>query len=249
MMFRVEIPDKPTFKIGEVAKLLGIEAYVLRYWETEFEQLRPKKTTSGQRQYVRADIDMLLRIRRLLYEQMYTIAGARRQLEHAPQDAGMRTLDAAQLDAFESERASLLQTTITLRQELDAERAERLHLELERANHERDAQQFLRDREEFELKMERIQKQLKTQAIQGDEEANAKWNELTEQLTDQKERLERELEEYRHQILDLIAQRDQLEARHDEMGAKLRLQRQGRKMLIESLRREVHSLGDIAKRA
>ncbi len=76
----VQIPEKTYFKIGEIAKLLNLEPYVLRYWETEFEQLRPEKTKTGQRAYQRRDVELLVQIRELLYEDMYTIAGARRQL-------------------------------------------------------------------------------------------------------------------------------------------------------------------------
>lgn len=76
----IELPDKTYFKIGEVAKLLEVEPYVLRYWETEFDVLEPGKTKSGQRVYQRSDIELLFQIRSLLYEEMFTIAGARRQL-------------------------------------------------------------------------------------------------------------------------------------------------------------------------
>ena len=68
------------YKIGEVCEIVGVEAYVLRYWETEFPALRPPKSKSGQRTYRPSDIELLLRIRRLLYEDGFTIAGARRQL-------------------------------------------------------------------------------------------------------------------------------------------------------------------------
>jgi DNA-binding transcriptional MerR regulator len=78
---RIEIPEKTFFKIGEVAKLLGVEPYVLRYWESEFDLLEPEKTKSGQRVYQREDIELLTTIRDLLYEEMFTIAGARRQLD------------------------------------------------------------------------------------------------------------------------------------------------------------------------
>ncbi len=81
----IELPEKTYFKIGEVAKLLEVEPYVLRYWETEFEVLAPEKTKSGQRVYQRDDIELLLQIRSLLYEEMFTIAGARRQLERSRQ--------------------------------------------------------------------------------------------------------------------------------------------------------------------
>jgi DNA-binding transcriptional MerR regulator len=80
-MSAIEIPNKSSFKIGEVAELLSLEAYVLRYWETEFDQLKPRKTRTGQRAYARGDIEILLRIKALLYDDMYTIAGARKQLD------------------------------------------------------------------------------------------------------------------------------------------------------------------------
>jgi DNA-binding transcriptional MerR regulator len=71
------IPDKLYFRIGEVAKLCGVEAYVLRFWETEFPQLKPNKSGTGQRLYRKRDVEFALRIKRLLYSEGYTIAGAR----------------------------------------------------------------------------------------------------------------------------------------------------------------------------
>jgi DNA-binding transcriptional MerR regulator len=75
-----QIPDKLFFKIGEVCKIVDIEPFVLRFWETEFPNLAPQKSKSGQRVYKRKDIEMVLRIKELLYERGYTIAGARKQL-------------------------------------------------------------------------------------------------------------------------------------------------------------------------
>jgi len=75
-----EIPEKDTYKIGEVAALAEVEPYVLRYWETEFPLLQPAKSEHGQRLYRRQDVETVLTIKRLLYEQGFTIAGARRQL-------------------------------------------------------------------------------------------------------------------------------------------------------------------------
>jgi DNA-binding transcriptional MerR regulator len=71
------IPDKLYFRIGEVARLCGVEAYVLRFWETEFPQLKPNKSGTGQRLYRKRDVELALRIKRLLYSEGYTIAGAR----------------------------------------------------------------------------------------------------------------------------------------------------------------------------
>jgi DNA-binding transcriptional MerR regulator len=76
-----EIPDKLYFKIGEVSELLGVEAYVLRYWESEFPILSPKKSGTGHRLYRRKDVELLLRIKHLLYEKRFTIEGARQTLQ------------------------------------------------------------------------------------------------------------------------------------------------------------------------
>lgn len=75
-----EIPDRLFFKIGDVSDLTGVEAHVLRFWETEFPALSPRKTPSGQRQYRRKDVALVLEIKRLLYDEKYTIAGARKAL-------------------------------------------------------------------------------------------------------------------------------------------------------------------------
>jgi DNA-binding transcriptional MerR regulator len=74
------IPDKLYFRIGEVAKLCRLPAYVLRFWETEFPQLKPQKSSTGQRMYRRRDVENVVRVKTLLYDQGFTIAGARQQL-------------------------------------------------------------------------------------------------------------------------------------------------------------------------
>ena len=76
----VLIPDKLYFRIGEVATLCRLPAYVLRFWESEFSQLKPIKSSTGQRMYRRRDVESVLRIKQLLYEQGFTISGARQQL-------------------------------------------------------------------------------------------------------------------------------------------------------------------------
>ncbi len=75
-----EIPQKELFRIGEVSRLTDTKAFVLRYWETEFPMLQPVKTPAGHRLYCREDVEMVLRIKRLLYDEGFTIAGARRHL-------------------------------------------------------------------------------------------------------------------------------------------------------------------------
>jgi DNA-binding transcriptional MerR regulator len=74
------IPEKLYFRIGEVARLCRLPAYVLRFWETEFPQLKPVKSSTGQRMYRRRDVESVARIKQLLYEEGYTIAGARQHL-------------------------------------------------------------------------------------------------------------------------------------------------------------------------
>ncbi|ALC16727.1 transcriptional regulator, MerR family [Desulfuromonas soudanensis] len=81
-----KIPDKLFFKIGEVAALTGVKAHVLRYWESEFVQFRLKKSTSNQRLYRRKDIDLVLLLKDLLYEQGFTLAGAKKKLDEGGAD-------------------------------------------------------------------------------------------------------------------------------------------------------------------
>lgn len=76
----VMIPDKLYFRIGEVSRLCGLPSYVLRFWETEFPQLKPSKSSTGQRMYRRLDVENVLRVKKLLYEEGFTIAGARQHL-------------------------------------------------------------------------------------------------------------------------------------------------------------------------
>ncbi len=76
-----KIPEKQVYKIGEVCEMLQLEPTVLRYWETEFEDLQPQKNAMGQRVYRQEDIEVAYQIRKLLYEEGYTIAGARKQLK------------------------------------------------------------------------------------------------------------------------------------------------------------------------
>lgn len=78
------IPDKLFFRIGEVSQIVGVEPYVIRYWEAEFKGLAPKKSSSGQRMFRRKDVELLLEIKRLLYDRKFTIEGARNVLLERP---------------------------------------------------------------------------------------------------------------------------------------------------------------------
>jgi DNA-binding transcriptional MerR regulator len=75
-----DIPDKLYFRIGEVAEIIGVPSYVLRFWETEFPYIRPKRTGSGQRLYRKNDVQLILTIKHLLHEKRFTIEGAKQHL-------------------------------------------------------------------------------------------------------------------------------------------------------------------------
>jgi DNA-binding transcriptional MerR regulator len=102
-----EIPDKLYFRIGEVARLAGIKPYVLRFWETEFPSLGPKKSGTGHRLYRRKEVELVLEIKLLLYEKRFTIEGARKFLETRGKPEGARPVakparsKAAQRDLFD----------------------------------------------------------------------------------------------------------------------------------------------------
>lgn len=112
-----EIPDKLYFRIGEVAGLLAVEPYVLRYWETEFPSLAPKKSGTGHRLYRRKDVELLLKIKHLLYDKRYTIEGARQSLSNESKINKLKPPERQQRDLFapdplagiRSELASILQ--------------------------------------------------------------------------------------------------------------------------------------------
>jgi DNA-binding transcriptional MerR regulator len=84
-----KLPEKRLYLISEVSKYLGVESFVLRYWETEFEMLKPLRTKGGQRRYRPEDIKLALKIKDLLYNQKYTIAGARRYLAEEEKSRGI----------------------------------------------------------------------------------------------------------------------------------------------------------------
>jgi DNA-binding transcriptional MerR regulator len=100
-----EIPDKLYFRIGEVSKITGLPTHVLRFWESEFSRIRPKRTASGQRLYTRRDIELILHIKNLLYEKKFTIQGARQHLTAQPDKKGVSTTQL--LEELQSELKSI----------------------------------------------------------------------------------------------------------------------------------------------
>ncbi len=103
------IPDKLFYRIQEVAKIAGVKPHVLRYWETEFPQLSPRKDMNDQRRYTKADIKLVLRIKKLLYEDRYTIAGAKRRLrQETARDAQPGGIDPQNVRALRRDVSDLL---------------------------------------------------------------------------------------------------------------------------------------------
>lgn len=117
-----DIPDKLYFRIGDVARLAGIKPYVLRFWETEFPALGPRKSGTGHRLYRRKDVELVLEIKRLLYEQRFTIEGARKFLEARPKTEALRT--AAKPAKSASKRAKVQANLFDSSPMLDAVRKE-----------------------------------------------------------------------------------------------------------------------------
>lgn len=123
----LQLPDKHFFKIGEVSDLLGVKPYVLRYWEKEFHLVRPQKSRTNQRVYSRKDVELIAHIKHLLYDEKFTIAGAKMQLREsglrnaapeAPEGSGPRSF-LEERDALVTERDELVQEADLLRARVD----------------------------------------------------------------------------------------------------------------------------------
>ena len=117
---KTEIPDKLYFKIGEVAKLADVPSHVLRYWESEFPGIRPKRANSKQRLYRRQDVEQILTIKSLLHENGYTIAGARKLMEsggeHLPQEAaGQASATIGQTQRMQAIKQALRELQVLLK--------------------------------------------------------------------------------------------------------------------------------------
>lgn len=102
-----EIPNKLYFRIGDVARLSGIKPHVLRYWETEFPTIAPKKSGTGHRLYRRKDVELILEIKHLLYEKRYTIEGARKAIAQRAKTVAKPAPALRQEDLFPAETPDL----------------------------------------------------------------------------------------------------------------------------------------------
>lgn len=101
------IPDKMAFKIGEVADIAGLKTYVLRYWETEFEALNPQKSAFNQRVYTRRDVETVLLIKKLLYEEKFSIAGAKKKIKELRNQLKVEKLSIESNDRWDKALARL----------------------------------------------------------------------------------------------------------------------------------------------
>ena len=114
------IPDKEEFKIGEVCEIAGVKPFVLRYWETEFPELAPAKGAGGQRTYSRADVQLILHIKQLLYEERFTVAGAKKRLAEEAGDQGKREKQEKNLDSKHGNQVESLRRALkSTRRELE----------------------------------------------------------------------------------------------------------------------------------
>jgi DNA-binding transcriptional MerR regulator len=121
MAAEVRIPDKDEFKIGEVCEIAGVKPFVLRYWETEFPELSPAKGAGGQRTYTRVDVELILHIKQLLYEERFTVAGAKKRLAEERAATPAPPEPVLVLDTRAGEQVeSLRQVLVETRRELEA---------------------------------------------------------------------------------------------------------------------------------
>jgi DNA-binding transcriptional MerR regulator len=114
------LASKPFFKIGEVAKLVGVKPHVIRYWEAEFPSLAPKKNPSGQRIYVQADIEAIVEIKNLLYNKRYTISGAKLMLARQREEVSaiLPQVELARVQALASLKEQVVEVLMLLEQKL-----------------------------------------------------------------------------------------------------------------------------------
>ncbi|KAA6456003.1 MerR family transcriptional regulator [Acidobacteria bacterium AB60] len=112
------VPDRLYFKIGDVAQICGVETYVLRFWETQFPQLKPNKSGTGQRLYRKREVEMAVEIKRLVHEEGYTIAGARQALESGQRrpNALSNAAAAPEKARTESQKATITRVKSELRE-------------------------------------------------------------------------------------------------------------------------------------
>lgn len=101
--------EKKFYSITEVSKITGVQPHVLRYWETEFQSLRPRKNISGKRNYAKADVELILRIKGLLYEELYTIAGAKKKLQGKQEKVHGKEMVSFALSEVRKELLSILE--------------------------------------------------------------------------------------------------------------------------------------------
>lgn len=102
------LPDKLFYKIGEVSRITGIESYVLRYWETEFPFLKPRKNKSGQRVYTKKELELILQVKKMLYQERYTIEGVRKRFgEGVTKPAEVRTMSESKLKIKKSQQDAI----------------------------------------------------------------------------------------------------------------------------------------------
>ncbi len=255
-----DLADKTFYKIGEVADAVGVKPYVLRYWESEFNSLSPHKSgQSKHRMYTREDLELLLTIKSLLYDEMYTVAGARRQLAALARKGEIGTQAAGEVDDDPlngTERAALeqeVQEFKTRLEQVEAQRDEALALARETGEAIAEVEAA---RSVAELRAVSLES-----AAEGSPEPHAAVAALEAALAEARERID-QLEEHRAGLLEAAwpdEQQGQLlataagasalspEDREREMRNKLAYQTSSRRRLLKELRAQVADMLDLVK--
>jgi DNA-binding transcriptional MerR regulator len=118
MASSIKIPDRIFFRIGDVAEILGVKPYVLRYWETEFSLVSPEKSSAGQRVYRRSDVEALMLIKHLRYEERYSIEGARKRIRDLRKSGELSSFKQDKIAETLDDRKTRVQRIKTLTREL-----------------------------------------------------------------------------------------------------------------------------------
>src|SRR3954466_11461331 len=105
---KVSIPDRLYFRIGDVADLVGVKPYVLRYWESEFSMISPQKSSSGQRVYRRSDVETVLMIKHLLFEERYSVEGARKRIKELRKEGELKLFKEEKIAGSSEEEIDLI---------------------------------------------------------------------------------------------------------------------------------------------
>ena len=234
-----DLPEKTYFKIGEVAEVVGVKPYVLRYWESEFKSIRPTTALSRHRMYTRDDIKVVLQIKHLLYEELYTIAGARKRLQQLLKSGALELQDS--VDEVGGDDPLSGTERVALEQQLEQSKAH-----LDRLTADRDeAMDLARTTTAAIAEVDAA----RMHAEQEAEELKGLLQQASEAHREATGRLEAELGSLRAQVFALEAERDTLAASTQTAASQAEWPSLDEAALVQARRVEAELRGQLVARA